>query len=145
MPIAAVRTSLPTSSNSAQRSSNSAQSCPTQTVLENINNTTRSDGAIQGENNDGETQKVGLAVGFGVGVPLLIALSAAIFLLWREKRSHQLLRQQLSGGLVQPVNPVVRYGWGKPYEMCPREQQRIEEMPTGSETIPELYEDRLGR
>ena len=137
VPIAAVQTSRPTSSISAK-------SCPTQTVLQKINDTTRSGDETQEKNDDNETKKVGLAVGFGVGGPLLLALSAAIFLLRREKRSHQLLRQQLSGGFVQPGNPAQIYGWKNPYEMCAREEV-VNEMPTQSENVPELHADRSGR
>lgn len=139
MPVAALQTSLPTKSGSTK-------SCPTLTVFTNVTDTARSDddtqGDKQGENSD-ETKKVGLAVGFGIGIPLLAALSAVVFLLLREKRSHQALRQQLSGGMVQPVNPKSTYGWKKPYEMCAREEE-VKEMPTGAETIPELHADRSG-
>lgn len=139
VPIAAVQTSLPTSSISAQ-------SCPTQTVLKEVNGTTGSDGETQGEMDySGETQTVGLAVGLGISVPLLIALSAALFLLWREKRSHQMLRQQLSGELVQPVNAVSGYGRKEPYEIYTRDGQAVKEMPTEGEMIPELQSNLFGR
>lgn len=133
VPIAAVQTSLPTSSKSAQ-------TCPTQTVFKDINGTAKTDGeTLVGKDHDNEeTKKVGLAVGFGVGAPLLVALSAAIFLLWREKRAHQLLRQQVSGELVQPVDGASRYGWKKPYEMCGQDEQAIKEMPAEGEHVSEL-------
>lgn len=136
VPIAAVQTSLPTSSKSAQ-------SFPTQTVFKNINNTDRTNGENQGDGHDDETKKVGLAVGFGVGVPLLIALSAAMILLWREKRSHQVTRQQLSSGFAQPVLPAQRFGWKNPVEMFARENDVPNEML--AENIPELQGERLRR
>lgn len=134
VPIAAVQTSLPTSSKSAH-------SCPTQTVVRDINSTAQSGGvtlAEQDHNDDDQTKKVGLAVGFGVGVPLLVALFAAIFLLWREKRAHQGLRQQVTGGMGQPVHEVSGHGWNKPNEMYARDERAVKEMPAGGEIVPEL-------
>lgn len=109
--------------------------------MKEINGTIPSQGEILGEKNrddDDETKKIGLAVGFGVGAPLLVALLAAIFLLRREKHSHQLLRQQVSHGLVQPVNSVSKYEWNQPYEMHARENPGIKEMPAGGLMIQEL-------
>lgn len=116
--------------------------------MQKINETIRSGGdetqEKKDDDDDDETKKVGMAVGFGVGVPSLIALFAAMFLLRREKRSNLLLRQQLSDVYAQPGNLAQRYGFKNPYEMSAREEV-VNEMPTQSENIPELYEDRLGR
>ena len=144
VPVEAVQTRTSTSSGSVK-------SCPTATVFTKINATAASaSDQVDGNHDDDDhqdTKKVGLAVGFGIGLPLLVALSSVIFLLWREKRSHQALRQQISGGYPQPVNPNATYGWKKPYEMCAREDE-VREMPTGptgDEIVPELHEGRLGR
>lgn len=140
--VEALQTRTPTSSGSVK-------SCPTATVFTKINATVSSDSdKVDGHHDDDhqETPKIGLAVGFGIGLPLLVALSSAIFLLWREKRSHQALRQQISSGYPQPVNPNATYEWKKPYEMSPREEE-VREMatgPTGGEIFPELPDGRLG-
>ena len=141
-PIAAVQTSLPTSSKSAQ-------SCPTQTVVRDINSTAQNGGVTLAEkdddDDDNKTKKVGLAVGFGVGVPLLVALSATIFLLWREKRAHQDLRRQVTSGMGQPVHEVSGHGWNKPNEMYARDDRAIKEMPAGGEIVPELQANESAR
>ena len=122
VPISAVQTtSLPTASMLTQ--SCPTQSCPPQTVIKESS----------------ETRKVGLAVGFGTGVPLFIAFSVAVVLLWRERRSSKLLRQQLSSKVDQPVKLAQTHGWKAPSEMPAREAEAIREMPTESGIVPELY------
>lgn len=127
VPASAMRTSLPTDSKLTQ--SCPTQSCPPQPIY----------------NEHSETRKAGLAVGFGTGVPLLIAFSVAIVLLRREKRSGKLLRQQLSAEVVQPVISAQVYEWKAPSEMSAREADVVREMPAGSGIVPELYANPSGR
>ena len=51
----------------------------------------------------GDGKKVA-AVGAGVGVPLLAALGAVLFLYLREKRINKALKGQLAGGVDQRYN-----------------------------------------
>lgn len=149
VPISAVQTSLPTSSQTGlPTSSKSAQSCPTQTVVRDINSPAQNGGITLAEKDrdvDDKTKKVGLAVGFGVGVPLLVALATAIFLLWREKRAHQGLRQQVTSGMGHPVHEVSSDGWKKPNEIYARDERGITEMPTGGEVVSELQANQSAR
>lgn len=119
----------------------------------NNNNETKQlvDGS-SGDGNGGETRKVGLAMGLGIGIPLLAALLGVTFMLRREKRAHQALRQQVYGGYAHVHAPALSEmansnGGGKgPYERMTRQEgERVTEMPTEGAAVSELYDDRGGR